>query len=71
MSPIHKVGSHAGSLQASDTRGIDRKNLSKHAFAGKKHSGKSGSYAVSSPVVDEMKIALKKEGLGNFIDMLA
>ena len=71
MNSIQKVDVKAGSLTNSDAQSINRKALARKNNNGKKQNNKNAARSASSPVVEEMKIALQKEGLGNFIDMMA
>ncbi len=70
MNSIDKVNLNSGALTNSDAQNINRKVLSRQNNNGKKQN-KKNTRSASNPVVEEMKIALQKEGLGNFIDMMA
>ena len=73
MQEIKQVGSNSASNYRSGSSTLANTNSSRRQMLRKSAPTKKGrEYSNSNnPVANEMKIALKKEGLGNFIDLMA
>jgi len=73
MQEIKQVGSNSASNYRSGSSAVANSNSSRRQALKKSSPVKKGrEYSNSNnPVANEMKIALKKEGLGNFIDLMA
>lgn len=72
MQGIPRVNTQFGALQQKDPHTVNqRKSHNKNGSSMKKVHKSTASHTAGNPLVDEMKIVLKKEGLGSFIDMMA
>ena len=73
MQQIKQVGSSQASNYRSGSSVVSNYNSSRRQIMRKSSTTKKGKeyYNSNNPVANEMKIALKKEGLGNFIDLMA